>query len=39
LLGALHDFAGGYRTSYLAAGACSLVGALLFSLAGSAGDD
>lgn len=39
LLGALHDFAGGYRSSYLAAGACSLVGALLFSLAGSAGDD
>ncbi len=38
LLGALHDFAGGYRSSYLAAGACSLVGALLFSLAGSAGD-
>jgi hypothetical protein len=39
LLGALHDFAGGYRTSYLVAGACSLIGALLFSLAGSAGDD
>jgi len=39
LLGALHDFAGGYRSSYLAAGACSIVGALLFSLAGSAGDD
>ena len=39
LLGALHDFAGGYRSSYLAAGACSLVGAVLFSLAGSAGDD
>ena len=39
LLGALHDFAGGYRSSYLAAGACSLLGALLFSLAGSAGDD
>jgi len=39
LLGVLHDFAGGYRSSYLAAGACSLVGALLFSLAGSAGDD
>jgi len=38
LLGALHDFAGGYRSSYLAAGACSLVGALLFSMAGSAGD-
>lgn len=39
LLGALHDFAGGYRSSYLAAGACSLVGALLFARAGSAGDD
>ena len=39
LLGALHDFAGGYRSSYLAAGACSLLGALLFSFAGSAGDD
>lgn len=39
LLGAMHDFAGGYRSSYLAAGACSLVGALLFSMAGSAGDD
>ena len=38
LLGALHDFAGGYRASYLAAGVCSLIGALLFSLAGSAGD-
>lgn len=37
LLGALHDFAGGYRSSYLAAGVCSLVGALLFSLAGPAG--
>jgi cyanate permease len=39
LLGALHDFAGGYRSSYLVAGVCSLIGALLFSLAGSAGDD
>jgi MFS family permease len=36
LLGALHDFAGGYRSSYVAAGVCSLVGALLFSMAGSA---
>jgi MFS family permease len=36
LLGVLHDFAGGYRASYLAAGACSLTGALLFSFAGSA---
>ena len=36
LLGTLHDFAGGYRSSYLAAGACSLVGAVLFWLAGSA---
>ncbi|MEY4401613.1 MAG: hypothetical protein RL072_1478 [Actinomycetota bacterium] len=38
LLGALHDFAGGYRSSYVVAGVCSLVGALLFSLAGPAGD-
>lgn len=38
LLGAMHDFAGGYRSSYLAAGVCSLVGVVLFSMAGSAGD-
>ena len=38
LLGALHDFAGGYRSSYVVAGVCSLFGALLFSLAGPAGD-
>ena len=38
LLGARHDFAGGYRSRYLGAGVCSLIGALLFSLAGSAGD-
>jgi len=31
--------AGGYRSSYLAAGACSLIGALLFSMAGSASSD
>ena len=36
LLGALHDFAGGYTASYAAAGVCSLIGAVLFSLAGSA---
>ena len=39
LLGWLYDVAGGYRSSYLAAGACSLVGALLFSMAGSASGD
>ena len=38
LLGALHDFAGGYRSSYVVAGVCSFFGALLFSLAGPAGD-
>ena len=36
LLGWLYDVAGGYRSSYLAAGICSLFGALLFSLAGPA---
>lgn len=36
LLGWLYDVAGGYRSSYLAAAACSLIGALLFSLAGPA---
>lgn len=30
LLGWLHDNAGGYRTSYVVAGTCSLVGALVF---------
>jgi len=39
LLGWLYDVAGGYRSSYLAAGACSLIGALLFSMAGSASSD
>jgi len=39
LLGWLYDVAGGYRSSYLAAGACSLIGALLFSMAGSASGD
>lgn len=29
LLGWLHDYGGGYRTSYLVAGACSAVGALV----------
>lgn len=38
LLGWLYDVAGGYRSSYLAAAACSLIGALLFSLAGSASE-
>ena len=36
ILGWLYDVAGGYRTSYLVAGACSLIGAFLFSFAGSA---
>ena len=36
VLGWLYDVAGGYRTSYLVAGACSLIGAFLFSFAGSA---
>jgi MFS family permease len=36
LLGELHDGAGGYRTSYLAAAGCALVGALVLSTAGSA---
>ena len=36
LLGWLYDVAGGYRTSYLAAGVCSIIGAVLFSFAGSA---
>ena len=36
LLGWLYDVAGGYRSSYLAAGACSIIGAILFSFAGSA---
>ena len=38
LLGWLYDVAGGYRSSYLAAGICSVLGAMLFSLAGSASD-
>jgi cyanate permease len=36
LLGWLYDVAGGYRSSYLAAGVCSIIGAVLFSFAGSA---
>ncbi|NDA38033.1 MAG: hypothetical protein EBX80_05850 [Acidimicrobiia bacterium] len=36
LLGWLYDVAGGYRSSYLAAGACSIIGAILFSFAASA---
>ena len=38
LLGWLYDVAVGYRASYLAAGVCSVLGALLFSLAGSASE-
>ena len=36
LLGWLYDNAGGYRASYLAAGVCSLIGVMFFSLAGPA---
>lgn len=36
LLGWLYDNAGGYRTSYLVAAACSLTGALILSTAGPA---
>jgi len=38
LLGWLYDVAGGYRAAYLAAAVCSLIGATMFSLAGSASD-
>ena len=38
LLGWLYDVAGGYRSSYLAAAACSLIGATMFSFAGSASE-
>jgi MFS family permease len=36
LLGWLYDHAGGYRTSYLVAAGCSLVGSLVLASAGSA---
>jgi MFS family permease len=36
LLGWLYDNAGGYQTSYLVAGACSLTGALVLSAGGPA---
>ncbi len=36
LLGFLHDQAGGYRTSYVVAGMCSLGGAVVLSFAGPA---
>ena len=36
LLGWLHDVGGGYRTSYLVAGCCSVAGAMVLSTAGSA---
>lgn len=39
LLGWLHDVAGGYSSSYLVAGICSLIGAVMFSFAGSASGD
>ena len=38
LLGWLYDVAGGYRTAYLAAAICSLLGATMFSFAGSASE-
>jgi len=34
LLGWLHDAAGGYRTSYLAASMCSLIAVVIFAMAG-----
>lgn len=36
VLGALYDFAGGYRTSYLVAGVCSFIGVAILSSAGPA---
>ena len=36
LLGWLHDNAGGYETSYVVAGACSLVGAVVLATSGPA---
>ena len=39
LLGVLHDHAGGYRTSYLAAAACSIVGAVVLRAGGAAEED
>ncbi len=39
LLGWLHDVGGGYRTSYLVAGCCSVAGAAILSSAGSARSD
>ena len=38
LLGWLHDVAGGYRASYLAAGMCSLIAVVVLSLAGTRED-
>jgi len=35
LLGWLHDLSGGYRASYIAAGACSLAGAAIILAGGS----
>jgi predicted MFS family arabinose efflux permease len=39
LLGWLHDVGGGYRTSYLVAGCCSVAGAAILSAGGSARSD
>ena len=39
LLGWLYDVAGGYRAAYLAAAVCSLIGATMFSFAGSASNN
>jgi hypothetical protein len=38
-LGWLYDVAGGYRAAYLAAAVCSLIGATMFSFAGSASNN
>ena len=39
LLGVLHDHAGGYRTSYLAAAICSVAGAVVLRAGGAAEED
>lgn len=39
LLGVLHDHAGGYRTSYLVAAACSVAGALVLRAGGAAEEE
>lgn len=39
LLGVLHDHAGGYRTSYLAAAVCSIAGAIVLRAGGAAEEE